>query len=90
MLEVEEEPAPTAHMALNLNTAALKLTNQRAPEVNRNVNIVNAFCGGNQFTTAKAETAAESPNNYCRCCKAALRILYENLFRPSGMKGKKG
>ena len=43
--------------------------------------------------------SAESPNNYCRCCKAALRILYgsswksfltENLFRPSGKKGIEG
>ena len=39
MLGVEEEPARIAHMALNLNTAHLKLTNQRALEVNRNVNI---------------------------------------------------
>ena len=83
-----------------------KLTNQRAPELNTNINIDNAFCAGNQFTTAAAETqkkickgkkpSVESPNSYCRCCKAVLRILYrstwksvstENLFCPLGKKG---
>ena len=86
-----------------------KPTNQRAPEVKTNVNTDNAFCAGNQFTMAEAQTpqkvckgkkpSAESPNSYCRCCKAALRILYgsswksvstENLFRPSGKKGIEG
>ena len=43
--------------------------------------------------------SAESPNNYCRCCKTVLRILYgstwesvstENVFRPWGKKGIEG
>ena len=71
-----------------------------------NVNVDNALCSGNQFTTAEAETpkkkikgknpSAGSPNNYCRCCKVTLIILYgsiwksistENLFRLSEKKG---
>ena len=42
---------------------------------------------------------AESPNDYCRCCKISLKVRYgdtwkscssENLFLPSGKKGFEG
>ena len=42
---------------------------------------------------------AESPNDYCRCCKISLKVRYgdtwkscssENLFLPSGKKGLEG
>ena len=42
---------------------------------------------------------AESPNDYCRCCKMSLKVCYrdswkscssENMFIPSGKKGLEG
>ena len=33
-----------------------------------------------KFVMEKKKSSAGSPNSYCRCCKATLRVLYGSLF----------
>ena len=40
----------------SIGVTCQKSTNQRAREINMNVNIHNALCASNQFTMAEAET----------------------------------